>query len=74
MYSKCTSRRVHLLYMTDGAFYSPSGLVTRIWDLSGWPDAPVAVQGPTQWYLPDGRSLWDAALDILNEGDEPDGN
>ena len=29
------------------------------------------VQGPTQWYLPDGRSLWDAALDILNEGDEP---
>jgi hypothetical protein len=64
-----SQRAKPLVWAADQEAYSPTGLVTKIWSLSGWPEPPVAVQGPAQWYLPDERSLWDAALDILNEDD-----
>ena len=59
-----------LLWAYDGNRYSPTGLVTKIWELSGWPDPPEAVRGPSQWYLADEGSLWDLAKTIQDEEQE----
>ena len=59
-----------LLWAYDGNRYSPSGLVTKIWELSGWPDPPEAVRGPSQWYLPDEGSLWELAKEIQDAEQE----
>jgi hypothetical protein len=59
-----------LLWAYDGNRYSPSALVTKIWELSGWPDPPIAVRGPSQWYLPDEGSLWELAKEIQDEEEE----
>lgn len=59
-----------LLWAYDEKAYSASGLVTRIWELAGYEDSPVAVQGPSRW-TPDGEnSLWDLALEVLNAQQE----
>jgi hypothetical protein len=69
------SRSKPLLWGYDGEQYSPSGLTAMIWAATGWPDHPVSVQGPRQWYLEDGRSLWDLAKAIQDDqnadGEEP---
>lgn len=54
-----------LLWAADGKRYSPSGLVKHMWRCAGWNEAPVAVQGPKRWYLADGTSLWNLALETL---------
>ncbi len=59
-----------LLWAYDGQRYSPSGLVTKIWIESGWPDHPVAVQGPGQWNVPGEGSLWDLAKAIQDEHEQ----
>lgn len=38
-----------LLWAYDGERYSPTGLVDKIWELAGWENRPVAVQGPARW-------------------------
>lgn len=62
-----------LLWAADGKRYSPSGLVQRMWKLSGWSKAPVAAQGPSRWYVAGEGSLWNIALEIMastEAGDE----
>jgi hypothetical protein len=61
-----------LLWAYDEARYSASGLVQRIWELAGYEDAPVSVQGPSRWKLDSGLSLWELALQLLNEDAEQD--
>jgi hypothetical protein len=53
-----------LLWAYDRQRYSPTGLVTRIWEMSGWPDHPVAVQGPLCWTVPGEGTLWEIAKTI----------
>jgi hypothetical protein len=59
-----------LLWAYDGERYSPSALVSKIWEISGWPERPDAARGPSQWHLPGEGSLWDLAKAIQDEGDE----
>jgi|GEM_PF-1278965 len=59
-----------LLWSYDGKRYSASGLVQRIWELADYEDAPVAVQGPGRWRLESGLSLWDMAVQVLEEKNE----
>ncbi|URN10015.1 AIPR family protein [Actinomadura madurae] len=62
-------RRKCLLWAYDGEVYSPTGLVTHIWELAGYERSPVSVQGPRRWWLGD-KSLWDLAVEIFNRNDE----
>ncbi len=59
-----------LLWAYDEKQYSASGLIHRIWELAGYEDSPVAVQGPPRWTLDDGSSLWDLALQLFAEDTE----
>ncbi|MEU8143162.1 AIPR family protein [Nonomuraea sp. NPDC048901] len=61
-----------LLWSVDGQRYSPTGLVTEIWNRAGWdPETrPVAVQGPSRWVVPGEGSLWQLALKVLARRDE----
>ncbi|NJP96400.1 AIPR family protein [Nonomuraea sp. FMUSA5-5] len=59
-----------LLWSYDEKQYSASGLVHRIWELAGYDDAPVSVQGPGRWKLESGLSLWDTALQLLEKETE----
>ena len=61
-----------LLWTADGKRYSPSGLVQRMWQLAGWGKAPVAVQGPSRWYVAGEGSLWTLAQEAL--ASIPDGS
>lgn len=63
------SRSKPLLWAYDGQRYSPSGLTTKIWELSGWPDHPISVQGPSQWAIPGKGTLWEMAKAIQDEGE-----
>jgi hypothetical protein len=69
MASWVNDRRNCLLWAYDGKAYSPTGLVTRIWELAGYERSPVSVQGPRRWWLGD-RSLWDLAVEIFDRNDE----
>jgi hypothetical protein len=53
-----------LLWEADGRRYSPSGLVTHMWLLAEWEDAPVAIQGPKCWHLGSEGSLVDIATKL----------
>lgn len=46
-----------VLWEADGKRYSPTGLIMHMWSLAGWNEAPVAVQGPKCWLVPDQGSL-----------------
>ncbi|MEU4264314.1 AIPR family protein [Streptomyces argenteolus] len=60
--SKC------LLWAVDNRAYSPTRLVLHMYELAGWEDAPVAVQGPARWTLDGGSStLSDMARVLLDE-------
>ncbi len=65
-----------LLWTVDGKRYSPSALVQRMWQLAGWTTAPVAVQGPSRWYVEGEGSLGKLARETLaaseNDEDEPE--
>ncbi|WP_243740569.1 AIPR family protein [Streptomyces sp. 8K308] len=63
-----------LLWEYDGGAYSASGLVTRIWELAGYDNAPVAVQGPSRWTADGQKTLWDLALEVLEDGGEEEEN
>ncbi|MBA9049219.1 MULTISPECIES: AIPR family protein [Streptomyces] len=59
-----------LIWSYDGKAYSASGLVTHIWELAGWEEAPVAVQGPARWVLDGKRNLWELAKEWLAAQEE----
>lgn len=61
-----------LLWEYDGHQYSPSGLVNRIWRLSGWQTRQVAVQGPDRWEIPGQGLLWEIAWRIQDEEETTD--
>lgn len=62
-----------LIWAYDGARYSPSGLVSHMWDLAGWEAAPVAAQGTTRWYLSGEGNLAELAARALDAMDTSDG-
>ena len=62
-------RRKCLLWTYDEEAYSPTGLVSHIWELAGYEGSPVSVQGPRRWWL-DGKSLWDLAVEIFDRSEE----
>lgn len=61
-----------LLWAADEEQYSPSGLVMHMWRLAEWDTAPVAVQGPTRWFVPNEGSLAAIARSVLREWDGDD--
>jgi AAA ATPase domain/NYN domain len=61
-----------LLWAYDGQRYSPTGLVTKIWSLSGWPDPPTAVQGTLQWHVAGQGSLADIARAVEEGRESPE--
>ena len=56
-----------ILWAADGKQYSPSGLVSHIWELAQWEERPVANQGTARWVTGSGESLADLAWRILEE-------
>ncbi|MER5619177.1 AIPR family protein [Streptomyces sp. NPDC002215] len=54
-----------LIWSYDGLAYSPSGLVVHIWELAGWAEAPVAVQGTARWQVDSDRTLNELSAECL---------
>ncbi|MFD5795563.1 AIPR family protein [Streptomyces diastatochromogenes] len=61
-----------ILWTADGKQYSPSGLITRMWELAEWEKRPVANQGTARWVTETGETLADLAWRVLGELEEPD--
>jgi len=61
-----------ILWAADGKQYSPSGLITRMWELAEWEQRPVANQGTARWVTETGETLADLAWRVLGELEEPD--
>ena len=59
-----------LLWAADGVAYAPSGLVKRMYELAGWDEAPVAVQGPARWSVDGVHTLYEMAVALLDEQGE----
>lgn len=62
-----------ILWAADGEQYSPSGLISQMWELAGWEGRPVSNQGTTRWATADGDTLAELAWRLLGELEEPDG-
>lgn len=54
-------RRNPLLWEADGKRYSPTGLVSQMWNEADWKDQWSAVQGPKQWRVPGEGTLVEIA-------------
>ncbi|MEU6190279.1 AIPR family protein [Nocardia sp. NPDC047038] len=65
-----------LLWAADGKQYSPSGLVSYMWELAQWEQRPVANQGTARWVTSSGETLADLAWRVLDEleGSDDDGD
>ncbi|MGW4588161.1 AIPR family protein [Amycolatopsis thermoflava] len=61
-----------ILWTADGNHYSPSGLVSLMWELAGWDEHPVAVQGTARWATSSGETLADLAWRALRDLEETD--
>ncbi|MFC4500210.1 MULTISPECIES: AIPR family protein [Streptomyces] len=61
-----------ILWGADGKQYSPSGLITRMWELAEWKERPVANQGTARWVTASGETLAALAWRTLGELEEPD--
>lgn len=59
-----------ILWAADGKQYSPSGLVTHMWELADWEQRPVANQGTARWATASGETLADLAWRVLDELEE----
>ncbi|MFF1357389.1 AIPR family protein [Streptomyces sp. NPDC058297] len=59
-----------ILWAADGRQYSPSGLITRMWELAQWEERPVANQGTARWATESGETLADLAWRVLGELEE----
>ncbi|MEU3524599.1 AIPR family protein [Streptomyces sp. NPDC038707] len=56
-----------LVWAVDGLAYSPTRLVLNLYELAGWEQAPVAVQGPARWTLDGTATLSDLARALHDE-------
>lgn len=56
-----------ILWAADGKRYSPSGLISCMWELAQWEQRPIANQGTARWVTSSGESLADLAWRILDE-------
>ncbi|CAL9401384.1 hypothetical protein SUDANB171_01463 [Streptomyces sp. enrichment culture] len=54
-----------LLWAADGKRYSPTGLISHMWEAADWKDRPVANQGTARWLTPEGTTLADLAWQTL---------
>lgn len=61
-----------ILWAADGNRYSPSGLISRMWELAGWENRPVANQGTARWVVSSGDTLAELAWRALRELDSAD--
>jgi hypothetical protein len=61
------NRTKPITWAADGQQYSPSGLITRLWELAGWTDHPVANQGTARWAVSSGATLAELAWQTLDE-------
>jgi len=61
-----------LVWSVDGKGYSPSGLISHIWELAQWEGRPVANQGTARWSINTGETLADLAWQVLNNLESPD--
>ncbi|MFE6101789.1 AIPR family protein [Streptomyces laurentii] len=61
-----------VVWAADGQQYSPSGLITLMWERAEWAKRPVANQGTARWLAPSGDTLADLAWRTLGDLDEPD--
>lgn len=61
-----------ILWAADGKQYSPSGLISLMWELARWEKRPVANQGTARWAIASGETLADLAWRVLEELEEPD--
>lgn len=59
-----------LLWEFDGKRYSPSGLITHIWQLANWRDAWASVQGPKQWLVQGEGTLVELAERVWRDQQE----
>lgn len=66
------SRSRPLVWSVDGKRYSPTGLVMKMYALANWAGAPVAVQGPTRWFIQGEGSLVRIARALANEENSTD--
>lgn len=66
------NRSKPILWAADGKQYSPSGLITHMWELAEWAERPIANQGTARWVSKSGESLADLAWRTLNDLEEPD--
>ncbi|MFJ3807903.1 AIPR family protein [Streptomyces sp. NPDC090073] len=56
-----SDRKEPLLWEADGQRYSPTGLVSQMWNAADWKEQWSAVQGPKQWRVPGEGTLVDLA-------------
>ncbi|BDH14869.1 AIPR family protein [Streptomyces hygroscopicus] len=61
-----------VVWAADGRQYSPSGLITLMWERAAWADRPVANQGTARWVTSSGDTLADLAWRTLGDLEEPD--
>ncbi|MYT31713.1 MULTISPECIES: AIPR family protein [unclassified Streptomyces] len=54
-----------LIWEYDRQRYSPSGLVSRMWELADWEGRPVSNQGTARWVTQDGETLAELAERLL---------
>ncbi|MFC8100611.1 AIPR family protein [Streptomyces sp. NPDC057363] len=54
-------RKTPLLWEADGRRYSPTGLVSQMWNAADWKEQWSAVQGPKQWRVPGDGTLVEIA-------------
>ncbi|WP_431880975.1 AIPR family protein [Micromonospora chalcea] len=56
-----------IVWAADGLQYSPSGLISRMWELAQWEDRPMANQGTARWAISTGETLAELAWRALGE-------
>ncbi|MFI1997084.1 hypothetical protein, partial [Actinoplanes sp. NPDC020271] len=56
-----------ILWSADGQRYSPSGLISHMWELAGWENRPVANQGTARWRTSSGETLAELAWRVLRD-------
>ncbi|MEC4017744.1 hypothetical protein [Streptomyces sp. H27-D2] len=61
-----------ILWAADGRQYSPSGLISRMWELAQWENRPVSNQGTARWMTPEGETLVELAGRLLGELESQD--
>lgn len=61
-----------LVWAADGQQYSPSGLISYMWELAQWAERPVANQGTARWVTESGETLADLAWRVLGELETPE--